>query len=290
VRCARDVVGAELVVEDRNGSTRLVHDATETEAAAVPIGIDVEDFERIARLPEVASRARRLRDVHGNCRILFSADRLDYTKGIKERLQVFERFLASQPESARRVVMIQIVVPSRHQVEEYRVMKREIDREVGRINGEHGRDGWVPVHYRYQALERDELVAHYLAADVALVTPLRDGMNLVAAEFAASRVDEDGVLVVSEFAGIAERSPGAILVNPYDLERSVAAIAKGLNMDPAERKSRMIKLRERVRSNPASRWAARCLGPAELRARGWALGSNSSADEAVADVARAVNP
>jgi trehalose 6-phosphate synthase len=283
-------VGAELISDDRDGSTRLLHAAVETEAAAVPIGIDVDDFERIARLPEVASRARRLRADHGGRRILFSADRLDYTKGIIERFHVLERFLASRPHAGGRIVLIQVVVPSRHQVEEYRVMKREIDREVGRINGEHGREGWVPIHYRYQALERDELVAHYLAADVALVTPLRDGMNLVAAEFAASRVDEDGILVVSEFAGIAERSPGAILVNPYDVERCVAAIGSGLDMDPVERRDRMNRLRERVRSNPASRWAARCLGPPELRARGWALGSRSVSSDELADVEPMVRP
>jgi trehalose 6-phosphate synthase len=233
----------------------------------VPIGIDVADFERIANSPEVAARARRLRVAHGNCRILFGADRLDYTKGIKERLQAVERFLATHPDAIRRVVLIQVVVPSRHQVAEYRAMKREIDREVGRINGEYGRDGWVPIHYRYHALDREELVVHYLAADVALVTPLRDGMNLVASEFAASRVDGDGVLLVSEFAGVAERSPGAILVNPYDLEGCTTAIATALEMNPLERLQRMARLRERVRANPASRWADRCLGRGEAQPR-----------------------
>ncbi len=259
VRSACQVVGAELVAEEPNGPKLVWHEAGETEASAIPIGIDVADFERIASLPEVAARAKRLRDAHGNCRILFGADRLDYTKGIKERLQAVERFLATHPDAVGRLVLIQIVVPSRHQVEEYRMMKREIDREVGRINGEFGRDGWVPIHYRYHALDREELVAHYLATDVALVTSLRDGMNLIASEFAASRVDGDGVLVVSEFAGIAERSPGAILVNPYDLEACAAAIAAAIEMGPFERRERMSRLRERVRSNPASRWADRCM-------------------------------
>jgi len=257
---ARTFAGAEVDLAVHDGATSLRHARGDTVAASIPIGIDVHDFERIARLPDVVAWGRRLRDAHRNCKILFSADRLDYTKGIKERLAVLERFLAAHPERAGHVVLIQIVVPSRHQVEEYRVMKREIDREVGRINGEYGREGWVPIHYRYRALDRKELVAHYLAADVALITPLRDGMNLVAPEFAASRVDEDGVLLVSEFAGIAERSPGAILVNPYDVDGSLAAIDRALAMDPGERRDRMVALRERVRSNPASRWAARCLG------------------------------
>ena len=259
VRCATQLLGVEVAEGEPAGADLLRHEGGETSAAAIAIGIDVDDFEGIARSDGVATRARRLREVHGNRRILFSADRLDYTKGIKERLNVLERFLATHPEAVGRVVLIQIVVPSRHQVEEYRVMKREIDREVGRINGEYGREGWMPIHYRYHALEREELVAHYRAADVALVTPLRDGMNLVAAEFAASRVDEDGALVVSEFAGAAERCPGAILVNPYDLEGSSAAIARALEMDPVERRERMVRLRERVRSNPVSRWADRCL-------------------------------
>ena len=143
-------------------------------------------------------------------------------------------------------------------------MKREIDRQVGRINGELGRSGWMPIHYRYRALDREELVAHYRAADVMLVTPLRDGMNLVAPEFAATRIDEDGILVVSELAGIAERSPGSISVNPYDVDGCVAAIAQALDMDPEERAGRMRQLRARVRANPVGRWAARCLGAREL--------------------------
>ena len=240
-------------------ATHLRHPGGETAARAVPIGIDVDEFERIARLPAVVARAARLRELHGGRRILLSADRLDYTKGIATRLLVLERYLASHPEEIGRVVLIQIVVPSRHQVEEYRLMKREIDREVGRINGEYGREGWAPIHYRYRALDREELVAHYRAADVMLVTPLRDGMNLVASEFAASRVDANGVLVVSELAGVAERSPGAILVNPYDREACVRALEQALSMAASERGERMNALRARVRSNPARRWAARCL-------------------------------
>jgi trehalose 6-phosphate synthase len=267
VESARKFTGAEADPAADGGAAVVRHAAGASSAAAIPIGIDVDDFERIARLPEVARRSRRLRELHGNCRILFSADRLDYTKGIKERLSLLDRFLSTHPEAATRVVLIQIVVPSRHQVEEYRVMKREIDREVGRINGEHGCEGWMPVHYRYKALDRRELVAHYQAADLALITTLRDGMNLVASEFAASRVDEDGVLVVSEFAGIAERSPGAILVNPYDVDGCSAAIDRALKMDPAERRRRMVTLRQRVRSNPASRWAARCLDDAGVGTR-----------------------
>jgi trehalose 6-phosphate synthase len=259
VEAARLLAGARP--EERVGnSVRLHHGGGRTAALAVPIGIDVDAFEELARLPRVERRAERLRQLHGRRRLLVSADRLDYTKGIRERLLAFDRFLEGNPHLAGRVDLLQIVVPSRYQVAEYRTMKQDIDREVGRINGQWARDGWVPIHYRYDALDRDELVAHYQAADVVLVTPLRDGMNLVASEFAAARVDEDGVLLVSEFAGIAERSPGAVLVNPYDVEGTASAISKALDMDREERRERMRTLRARVRGNPVSRWAARCLG------------------------------
>ncbi len=261
---ACQLAGATNVGPDARGGIRLAHARGETSALAIPIGIDVDEFERVARLPAVERRADRLHELHGDVRILLSVDRLDYTKGIGERLQVIERFLGAHPEWQRRIVLVQIVVPSRHQVEEYRAMKREIDRQVGRINGELGRAGWMPIHYRYRAFDREELVAHYRAADVMLVTPLRDGMNLVAPEFAATRVDEDGILVISELAGVSERSPGAILVNPYDVDGCVRALAQALDMGPEERARRMRQLRARVRSNPVRRWAARCLGTGAL--------------------------
>jgi alpha,alpha-trehalose-phosphate synthase [UDP-forming] len=259
VQCATSLARAQVAGDDAEGATVVTSEGGRTAACAIPIGIPVDEFESIARRPEVSARAQRLREAHGNCRILFSADRLDYTKGIRERLRCVEHFLKLHPEYNGKIVLLQVVVPSRHQVEEYRVMKREIDRVVGRINGELGREGWMPIHYRYTALDREELVAHYLAADVALVTPLRDGMNLVASEFAAARTDEDGVLLISEFAGIADRSPGAILVNPYDLDGCAAAIAAALAMDRFHRRERMVRLRQRVRANPVSRWARRCL-------------------------------
>lgn len=250
---------ARTRVRHQDGGALLVHDRGETSAIAAPIGVDVEEFERIAALDSVTARARRLRDSHRGCRILFGADRLDYTKGVRERLRTMERYLEVYPEQIGRIVFEQIVVPSRNQVEEYRLMKREIDAEVGRINGRFARDGWIPIHYRYLALGREELVAHYLAADVALVTPLRDGLNLVAAEFAASRIDGDGVLILSEFAGVAESAPGAIIVNPYNLDGCARALGEALAMTPDQRRRRMARLRRQVRANPVGNWAEACL-------------------------------
>jgi trehalose 6-phosphate synthase len=237
----------------------LAHRGGTTRVAAEPIGIDVEGFTTLAASHEAQSRARRIRAAFGERAIVFGAERLDYTKGVLERLLAVERLLRLHPETAGTFVLVQVVVPSRHVVEEYRRMKRDIDREVGRINGEFGVDGWQPVHYRYRALDRAELVAHFLAASVALVTPLRDGMNLVAAEFAASRVDGGGVLVLSEFAGIADVIEGALLVNPNDIESLARAVHRALRMPPEEQRDRMNLLRPTILANPASAWAERCL-------------------------------
>ena len=237
----------------------LTHRSGSTRVAAEPIGIDVEGFTALAASPEARSRARRIRAAYGERAIVFGAERLDYTKGVLERLLAVERLLRLHPETAGTFVLVQVVVPSRHVVEEYRRMKREIDREVGRINGEFGVDGWQPVHYRYRALDRAELVAHFLAASVALVTPLRDGMNLVAAEFAASRIDGGGVLVLSEFAGIADVIDGALLVNPNDIESLAATVHRALRMPPEEQQARMNRMRPAILANPARAWAERCL-------------------------------
>jgi len=255
------------------GDVRLQHKRGTTFASVAPIGIDVDDFERIAHSEAVAEKVERLRKAHGDRLLLFGADRLDYTKGIKERLLAVDRFLTLRPDMSGRLTMVQVVVPSRSQVDEYRTMKREIDQHVGRINGAHGRGGWAPIHYEYRALGREDLVAHYMSARVCMVTPLRDGMNLVAPEFVASRIDESGVLVLSEFAGIAEQLQESLLVNPYDLDGCAAAIGIALEMSASERSTRMRCLRGRVRRNTTGDWAERCLRPlpGSGESRGWGM-------------------
>ena len=216
--------------------------------------------------------------------LLFGADRLDYTKGILERFRAIERLLSVRPETAGTFNMVQVVVPSRHQVQEYRELKEKLDREVGRINGVHARAGWIPLHYQFRALSREELVAKYLAARAALVTPLRDGMNLVAPEFVASRTDEYGVLVLSEFAGVSRILGQALIVNPYDVEGCAAAVHDALTMTPEEQRSRMVRMRERVRANTVSDWAVRCmtLEPATQEPAG-VLPSEGTADTVLRD-------
>jgi len=259
IDAARTLIPAVVSESRSDAIVELAHASRTTRIAAEPIGIDVAAFEALASAPGTLARARRLRAAYGDRAIVFGAERLDYTKGVLERFHAVERLLRLRPELARTFVLVQVVVPSRHVVEEYRRMKREIDREVGRINGEFGADGWQPLHYAYRALDRGELVAHFLAASVALVTPLRDGMNLVAAEFAASRVEGGGVLVLSEFAGIADLVDGALLVNPNDIESLARAVHRALSMPAAEAGERMARLRATVLSNPAAAWAERCL-------------------------------
>jgi trehalose-6-phosphate synthase len=180
---------------------------------------------------------------------------LDYTKGIPDRLAAFERLLRKDKTARARYALIQVMVPSRTDVKAYSDLKDEIDRMVGDINGRYADTGRVPIHYLYRNLSQRALFAHYRAADVALVTPLRDGMNLVAHEYAAARTDDDGVLVLSEFAGAAKYLKGAVLVNPYDVESTASAIHRALTMRQSEKKERMRALRAEVMRLDVHRWA-----------------------------------
>jgi trehalose-6-phosphate synthase len=230
--------------------------------------------------------AEGLRSRYEGRLLLFGADRLDYTKGILERFRAIDRLLTVRPETAGTFNFIQVVVPSRHQVQEYRDLKEKLDREVGRINGVHARTGWIPINYQFRALSRDELVANYLASRAALVTPLRDGMNLVAPEFVASRTDEQGVLLLSEFAGVSRILGQALIVNPYDLDGCAEAIDEALSMPAEEQRTRMVRMRERIRANPVADWADRCMN-LELSTHehaGSVLPAEGSAEKVIRDV------
>jgi trehalose 6-phosphate synthase/phosphatase len=222
---------------------------------AAPIGVPVDELQALAHDPDVGREVERIKASMGNRGILLGVDRLDYTKGIPERLTAFERLLRTERGARKRYALVQVMVPSRTDVKAYADLKNEVDRMVGDINGRYADTGRVPVHYIYRNLTRRALFAHYRAADVALVTPLRDGMNLVAHEYAASRTDDDGVLVLSEFAGAAKYLEGAILVNPYDIEATTSAIQHALTLKPAEKKRRMRSLRTEVMRLDVHRWA-----------------------------------
>jgi trehalose 6-phosphate synthase/phosphatase len=206
------VEGVEPDIDRVRVADREVH------LGVFPMGVDAERFAALAETPEVDARVRDIRRDAGDRRIVLGIDRLDYTKGIPRRLHAIERLLMRAPDRSDQVRFIQVAVPSRGEVDSYQRFKRQVEESVGRINGAHGTLSSSPVHYMHQSVSQTELVALYRAADVMLVTPLRDGMNLVAKEFAASRVDEDGVLILSEFAGAAAELDGALTVNPYDVD------------------------------------------------------------------------
>ncbi len=232
----------------------------EVRIVAWPIGVDAEEFEELARRPDVKLRAGRIRRQLGSAHMILGVDRLDYTKGILERLQGLERFFEQSPAFRRNVTYFQIAVPSRERVEEYRRMKREIEEAIGRISGRFTSEGWVPVRYLYRSVPTVELAAHYVAADLALVTPLRDGMNLVAKEYVASRIHDDGMLILSEFAGAAEGLPEAVRVNPYNVDDVAAQIRAALTMPREQVSERMGRMRARVKKEDIRWWLRGFLG------------------------------
>jgi trehalose 6-phosphate synthase/phosphatase len=221
-----------------------------------PMSVDTAVFEALARDPEVAADAAAIREDAGGRRILLGVDRLDYTKGIPRRLLALERLFAKEPALRDQLRYIQIAVPSRGTVDSYQLFRREVEEAVGRINGASATLRSTPIHYMHQSVSRRQLVALYCAADVMIVTPLRDGMNLVTKEFVASRVDGDGVLVLSEFAGAADELSDAVVVNPYDVEAVRRAIKHALTMDERMRRERMKSLRRLVQEHDVHHWAA----------------------------------
>jgi trehalose 6-phosphate synthase/phosphatase len=223
---------------------------------AFPISIDFGQFEGEAASHEVAQSAWHIHENLPERQIVLGVDRMDYTKGIPARLRAFRYLLEKYPEHRDSVTLVQVVVPSRRGIPGYESLKVEIERLVGAINGElTGPSGRVPIHYIYRSLDRIELLGYYRASEIALVTPLKDGMNLVAKEYCACNLEESGVLILSEFAGaVAELQNGALLVNPNDIVGVAAALHQALTMQPAERHRRMHLLRQTVRRHDIFRW------------------------------------
>jgi len=227
----------------------------ELRAGAFPISIDPADFEKQAGEEDVIEKQLKIREDAGGRKIILGIDRLDYTKGLTYKLEAFRWFLTHYPEFQGNATLIQVVVPSREDIPEYQENKMQVERLIGEINGQFTREGWAPIHYIYRSLDGPRLSAYYLAADVALVTPLKDGMNLVAKEYCATRIDGDGALVLSEFAGAAgQLQVGAYLVNPYDVEGVAEALAKALNAEEHERRERMERLRTAIKQADIYQW------------------------------------
>ncbi len=241
---------------ERGGQAHLPAGMREIRAAAFPISIDSAELGEIVQRAEVRARAKEIRQVLGQPDlVLLGVDRLDYTKGILHRLRAYGELL-SEGRLGSRVVLVQVASPTRERVEAYRALRDEVELTVSRINGLYGELGYPPVHYLHQSYPREEMAALYLAADVMLVTPLRDGMNLVAKEYVACRDDESGALVLSEFAGAADELGGAFLVNPHDIEGLKDAIVRAATIGPAEARRRMRAMRRRVRDHDVAHWAA----------------------------------
>lgn len=219
-----------------------------------PMGIDYDKFRTLAESPEVQARGKAIRELYQNRKIILSIDRLDYSKGILERLYAFENFLINWPEYKNKVVLYMLVVPSRDTVPQYKMLLDEIDRMVGHINGVYGTTEWTPIAYYYNSYPVEELSALYATADVCLVTSLRDGMNLVCKEYVASRENMSGVLILSELAGAAKELLDAIQVNPNGIDDISHAIAQALQMPEEEQRKRMDSSVEIVRKFDINRW------------------------------------
>lgn len=221
-----------------------------------PMGIDFARFHAAAQTPETEARVVELRGRTAAQKVIFSVDRLDYTKGLINRLHGYDAFLRKHPEWRGKVVFVISVAPSRTGVESYQAMTQELEQTVGRIVGAHGNVHWSPLVYQYRNLPFDELVAMYRACDVALITPLRDGMNLVAKEFIASRPDQTGVLILSEMAGAAKEMGEALIINPFHEDEFACALEKALTMPLDEQVRRNQALQERLRTYDVTRWAS----------------------------------
>ncbi len=235
------------------GTDAIIWEEREVRIGVYPISIDVAEFERSS--PEVDRMVEQLRKGTEGKKTVLGVDRLDYTKGVPRRLLALDRLLEREPQLKSKVHMIQIAVPTREKIDSYAELRSEVNELVGRINSQHGSPTSSPLQSLYRSVGQDELLALYRAADVLMVTPLRDGMNLVAKEFVAARIDAEGVLVLSEFAGAASELDAALIVNPYDIGAMANTLRRALVMSTAEQRVRMNRLRAAVKANTVQEWA-----------------------------------
>ena len=245
----RRLLGYEYVLGEINACDRKV------KVDAFPMGIDYHRFNKAIHEETVRKEINRLRKKLGDRKIIISIDRLDYTKGIPERLEAFDLFLERNQEYRKKVTLILVAVPSRTSVEHYALLKKQVDELISRINGKYGDIGWVPIWYLYRYMPFEKLVPLYAIGDVALITPLRDGMNLIAKEFVASKIDQKGVLILGEMAGASRELGEAIVVNPNNKGEIADAIKQALTMSPREQIKRNKTMQRRLRRYNVRRWA-----------------------------------
>ncbi len=247
--CVQRLLGYEINLGQIFHPERLVH------AETFPMGIDYDSFVRSSSSAEAENEIRTINEKFENCKILLSIDRLDYTKGILNRLKGFKQFLKSNPGWHNKVNLLMIVVPSRIGVEKYSLMKREINELVGYINGKYGNISWTPIIYQYRFINQNALSGLYKASDAALITPLRDGMNLISKEYLACKTDLSGVLILSEMAGASKELGEALIINPNNTNEIASAIKEALEMPAEEQKRRNIVMRSRIKRYNVNRWA-----------------------------------
>lgn len=243
------VLDLNCSLDEINLQDRIVH------VDAFPMGINYEQYHNAPSLPEVKEKSKQLREELGDTTIILSVDRLDYSKGILHRLQGFSQFLQHHPEYHEKISLAMIVVPSRDSVDIYADLKTKIDQAISEINGHYSRLGWTPIYYFYRSFSFEELTAMYNIAEIALVTPLRDGMNLVAKEYLACKGENNGVLILSEMAGASIELQDAITINPNDAVEIEQAIVCALTMPEAEKKERLRKMQERISAQNVKKWA-----------------------------------
>lgn len=249
LRCVQRILGFE------NNMGQIIADDHIVRAGIFPMGIDFQKFKDAAVSPKVEIEKEDLKTLFAGRKVIISIDRLDYTKGIINRLQGFELFLKKNPEWHGKVVLVLVVVPSRTEVEHYQQMKRQIDEIVGKINGRCGSMSWTPIRYHYKFLPFNLLVALYSVSDVALVTPLRDGMNLIAKEYIATKADGEGVLILSEMAGASKEAGETIVINPNDVGEIADALKAALEMPEDEQVRCNRAIQARLKRHDVIRWA-----------------------------------
>lgn len=255
VNTASSLLPGVEVLSRKRRCTLLRFEGRTVRVGNFPISIDFTEFDSQARSKEVEDAAWYLHENLRGRQLMLGVDRLDYTKGIPERFLAFERALEKYPELMTKISLLQLVVPSRTLVPDYQNLKQTLDQLAGRINARFGRPEWSPIHYIYRSLDRTQLLARYRTSEIALITPLRDGMNLVAKEYCASSVENNGVLILSEFAGAADQlGRGALLVNPYDIDSTADAIYQAFTMEAGERRRRMRLLRNEIRRHDVHHW------------------------------------
>jgi len=265
----RNFIGCiKKIIQDAQIDSKKAFDETVSELkfgnrvvriGVFPISIDYYEFSLHAWDSDVYKRSKQIRNnapgTKKDTRILLGVDRLDYTKGIPEKLKAYKHFLTLFPKFHKKVHFIQLVVPSRREITAYADLKLKMEQLVGEINGLFSTNDWLPVQYMFRNLDRDELISLYRASDIAFITPLKDGMNLIAKEYCACNIDEKGVLILSEFAGAAQQFyQDAVLVNPYDIDGTARAIYRALNMPLEEKNQRMRNLRENVKNKDIFWW------------------------------------